>query len=118
MSAVKFTCRSDFSHHCGGVPPGGPEALTCLQSHEATLSQDCKTSLADIADFVPAPAASAPVAATTAAPAARKPMPPGITPAGRVRCAALSSAKRRDKTAAPHIVLPMPRMRRAIAPMM
>ena len=84
MSAVKFTCRSDFSHHCGGVPPGGPEALTCLQSNEATLSQDCKTSLADIADFVPAPAASAPVAATTAAPAARKPMPPGITPAGRV----------------------------------
>lgn len=84
MSAVKFTCRSDFSHHCRGVPQGGPEALTCLQSHEATLSQDCKTALADIADFVPAPAASAPVAATTAAPAARMPMPPGITPAGRV----------------------------------
>jgi hypothetical protein len=82
LSAVKFTCRSDFSHHCGGVTPGGPEALVCLHSHEAQLSQDCKTSVADIADFIAAPAVAVPAAVVV--PAKRKLKPPGLTPAGRV----------------------------------
>lgn len=84
MSAIKNTCRRDFQVHCRGVPTGGPEALACLQSHAPKLTPECKTSLADIADVVPAgAAAAAAVPAAAAAPAAR-PQPPGITPAGRI----------------------------------
>jgi hypothetical protein len=85
LSAVKFTCRSDFRRYCKGVQAGGQEALVCLQRNAARLTPDCKTSLADIADSVPASAAT-PTAATAAAPAAAapRPLPPGITPAGRV----------------------------------
>ncbi len=60
MSAIKNTCRGDFSRNCKGVPPGGPEAIACLQANAAKLSPNCKTSLADIGDSVPA-APTAPV---------------------------------------------------------
>jgi hypothetical protein len=83
MSAVKFTCRSDFRAYCHGVPQGGPEALACLQNNSAKLDPDCKTSLEDIGDALPA-AAAAPSAAAPAAVQAAHPRPPGITPAGRV----------------------------------
>jgi len=84
MSALKFTCRTDFKRYCGGIKPGGPEALGCLQRNAPRLTQGCKTSLADIADSLPA----APVAATAAAtPVVVAPAPrrlPAVTPAGRV----------------------------------
>ena len=87
QSAIQRTCRADFMRNCRGVPPGGPEALACLQRNAARLSPDCKTSVADIGDTIPAAAAAAaattPVAAAPAAAAARR-GPPGILPAGRI----------------------------------
>lgn len=61
MNAIKATCRGDFSRNCKGVPPGGPEAIACLQRNAARLSPNCKTSLADIADTAPPAAPTAPV---------------------------------------------------------
>jgi hypothetical protein len=82
LSAVKNTCGRDFKLHCKGVQPGGLEALACLQSHAVRLTPGCKTSLADIGDAVPVAATAAAVPA--AAPAAARPLPPGITPVGRI----------------------------------
>lgn len=91
LSAVKFTCRRDFQRYCKGVQAGGQEALLCLQQNAARLTPDCKTSLADIADSMPASAATptAATAAAAAAPAAAaaatpRRLPPAITPAGRI----------------------------------
>jgi hypothetical protein len=75
QSAIKFTCRRDFIVNCRGVTPGGPDALTCLQRHAATLSQDCKTSIAAIGE-------APPVAAGTSAEAAP---PPRLRPVGPLR---------------------------------
>lgn len=61
MSAIKNTCRGDFSRNCKGVPPGGPEAIACLQANAAKLSPNCKTALADIADTAAPAAPTAPV---------------------------------------------------------
>ena len=71
MNALKFTCRRDFGRVCKGVPPGGAEALACLQSNAARLSPNCKTSLADIADSVPS--GVMPATSAAAAPAAPPP---------------------------------------------
>ncbi|MBS0246171.1 MAG: hypothetical protein JSR61_06085 [Proteobacteria bacterium] len=87
MSAVKNTCRADFRRNCKGVEPGGPEALACLQRNAARLSPNCKTSLADIADSMPAEGAAVPAAAattTTTTTTEHRRLPPGITPAGRI----------------------------------
>lgn len=61
MSAIKNTCRGDFSRNCKGVPLGGPEAIACLQANAAKLSPNCKTALADIADTAAPAAPTAPV---------------------------------------------------------
>lgn len=82
LSAVKFTCRADFTRHCRGIQPGGPEALACLQRNAARLTPDCKTSLADLGDAVPAGAA--PATTTVVEEPERRRLPPGITPAGRI----------------------------------
>lgn len=87
MSAIKNTCRADYSRNCKGVPPGGPEALACLQRNAAKLSPNCQTSLADIADSIPAgaaPAAAAATTTTTTTTTEHRRLPPGITPAGRI----------------------------------
>jgi len=78
MNAIKNTCRGDFSRNCRGVTPGGPEALACLQSNAAKLSPNCKTSLADIADSLPAAPVAAPTAAAPTAPAAQRPNAPVV----------------------------------------
>jgi hypothetical protein len=65
--------------NCAGVQPGGPEALACLQRNAAKLSPDCRTSVAAIGTAAPVAATT-----TTAAPQTQRPLPPGITPAGRV----------------------------------
>jgi hypothetical protein len=83
LSAVKFTCRGDFSRHCRGIQPGGPEALACLQSNAARLTPDCKTSLAALGDAVPASAAATTTTTVVAEPERRR-LPPGITPVGRI----------------------------------
>jgi hypothetical protein len=66
MNALKFTCRHDFGRVCKGVAAGGSEALNCLQQNAARLSPNCRTSLADIADSLPAGAMPAPPAAPVA----------------------------------------------------
>lgn len=60
MKAIKFTCRREFSRFCKGVVPGGAQAVTCLKADATKLSQDCKTSLADLGDAMPPPAAARP----------------------------------------------------------
>jgi len=44
--AIKEHCRSDYMAHCMGVPPGGTEALQCLQSHVSGLSGACRRAVA------------------------------------------------------------------------
>lgn len=56
MSALQFTCKREFGRLCKNVPPG-PAAFACLQANEAKLSPNCKTSVAAIADEMPAGAA-------------------------------------------------------------
>jgi hypothetical protein len=84
LKAVKFPCRGDFTRHCRGIQPGGPEALACLQRNAPRLTPDCKTSLAALGDAVPAGAATATAAAAPAAAAPARKLPPGITPVGRI----------------------------------
>ena len=45
-AAIKEHCRSDYMAHCMGVPPGGKEALACLQHHAASLSPACRRAVA------------------------------------------------------------------------
>jgi hypothetical protein len=53
MRAVRFTCRHEFANNCRGVPPGGAEAIACLQRNPGKLTPDCKTSLAALGDTMP-----------------------------------------------------------------
>jgi hypothetical protein len=66
QSAIKFTCRRDFTVYCRGVTPGGPDAFACLQRNSARLSPNCKTSIAAVMEGAPA---EAPAAAATPEPA-------------------------------------------------
>jgi hypothetical protein len=84
VSAIRFSCRSDFGAYCKGVQPVGLEAFACLQRNAARLDPNCQAALADAADDLPAASAAAPATAPATAPAARPMMPPGMTPAGRV----------------------------------
>ena len=68
MKALKFTCRRDFRAYCRGVPEG-PEAFACLMRNSPRLSPNCRTSVADIAQSVPAGAAPPPPAAAIPPPA-------------------------------------------------
>jgi hypothetical protein len=77
-NAVKSACRSDFIAQCSGVTPGGIEALTCLQQHNATLSAGCRKAVSAVSkpkstSAEPAPAASATTLATTPVPATAAP---------------------------------------------
>jgi len=75
LNTIKVTCRGDFRRNCRGVPPGGAEAIACLQRHARKLAPNCKISLADIADSLPA----TPVAAVAPPPpAARRPNAPVV----------------------------------------
>jgi hypothetical protein len=67
LKALKFTCRADFSRHCKGIPPG-PEAFVCLQAHQGQLTPNCRTSVAAIADEMPAGGMSAAAVAAPVAP--------------------------------------------------
>ncbi|TAV50586.1 hypothetical protein ELI02_18185 [Rhizobium leguminosarum] len=77
-NAIKAECRSDFIAQCSGVTPGGIEALTCLQQHNATLSAGCRKAVSAVSkpkstSAEPAPAAPATTAATAPAPATGTP---------------------------------------------
>ncbi len=47
-NAVRSACRSDFIAQCSGVTPGGMEALTCLQQHNASLSKPCREAISNL----------------------------------------------------------------------
>jgi hypothetical protein len=79
LSAVKFTCGRDFKRYCNGIPPGGPEALGCLQRNAPRLTPNCKTALADIADQMP------PAPTAVAVP------PPAVAPAAPPRPSAVNA---------------------------
>ncbi|MBY5820707.1 hypothetical protein HFN60_34620 [Rhizobium leguminosarum] len=80
-SAVKSACQRDFMAQCSGVTPGGTEALTCLQQHNATLSAPCQQAVAALggsagggsAGSTPATGGAAATVATTPAPRAMMP---------------------------------------------
>jgi hypothetical protein len=75
ISAIRGSCRSDFMANCGGVTPGGRDALECLKRNLATLSPACKAAVSAV---IPAPAPQQPAAA---APPAPPPPAPAAPPA-------------------------------------
>src|ERR1700750_1531669 len=55
--AIRSACRSDYIAHCSSVPPGGLEALQCLQKHMSSLSGSCKSAVSAVEAPAAAPAA-------------------------------------------------------------
>ncbi|NKK68549.1 hypothetical protein [Rhizobium leguminosarum] len=80
-NAVKSACQRDFMAQCSGVTPGGTEALSCLQQHNAALSAPCQQAVAALggpagggsAGSTPASGGAAATVATTPAPRAMMP---------------------------------------------
>jgi Cysteine rich repeat len=58
--AIKSNCRRDYRRHCRGIPPGGPEALACLERNIALLRPQCKVSVAAVERTAPAVVAPPP----------------------------------------------------------
>ncbi|WP_018896873.1 hypothetical protein [Rhizobium sp. 2MFCol3.1] len=76
-NAVRSACRSDFIAQCSGVTPGGMEALTCLQKHDASLSKACRDAISALEgpkktsnDAAPTQAPSTPQTTAATPPAA------------------------------------------------
>lgn len=85
QQALKSACQSDYRANCASVPPGGSEALQCLQTNLSKLSPSCQQAVtaASGGGGGAAPAATAPApapAATPAAPAAATPAPAPAKP--------------------------------------
>ncbi len=55
--AMREHCRADYMELCRRVPPGGKEALQCMQRHYASLSPRCKTAVAPTMHMAPPKAA-------------------------------------------------------------
>ncbi|MGO4486256.1 hypothetical protein ACVITL_004010 [Rhizobium pisi] len=72
-NAVKSACQRDFMAQCSGVTPGGAEALSCLQQHNAALSAPCQQAVAALGGSAPASGNTA--ATAPSAPAAGAMMP-------------------------------------------
>lgn len=88
QDAIRQSCRSDFMANCGGVQPGGQEALQCLQHNVGKLSPACKTAVsatmppaAAAPAKAPAPAAKTPAKSPPPAAAAAPPPPPAANAA-------------------------------------
>ena len=45
QEAIRHSCRGDYIAHCMSVPPGGADALHCLQRNLAQLSQPCQSAV-------------------------------------------------------------------------
>lgn len=75
QTALRQLCGADYMAKCGHVPPATREALQCLQSKSAELSENCRGALALFSPAgapQPAPArAAAPAPAAAAAAPAR-----------------------------------------------
>lgn len=72
QEAIRQSCRADFMANCGGVQPGGKEALQCLQHNIGKLSPACKSAVSATLS-PPAKTAHPPAAA---APSTHAPPPP------------------------------------------
>ncbi|EJZ16827.1 hypothetical protein, partial [Rhizobium sp. Pop5] len=72
-NAVKSACQRDFMAQCSGVTPGGAEALSCLQQHNAALSAPCQQAVAALGGSAPASGNAGAAPATTPAPAGMMP---------------------------------------------
>jgi hypothetical protein len=91
-SAIKSQCRNDYISHCASVPPGGIDALRCLQKNMSSLSSSCQTAVRAVSApsetaaepaAAPAKPAAEPTAATPKAEpatAAQKPEPAVAAP--------------------------------------
>ena len=44
---VKVTCAKDLTTYCSKIPPGRGRLYYCLRSHDADLSEECKSALND-----------------------------------------------------------------------
>ncbi len=97
-NAIRSACRSDFIAKCSGVQPGGIEALTCLQQHEATLAPACKQAVSAISTKPKStstqPAQPSGNAAATPAPSASP--QGGSAPPTQAQRNAIKSACQRD----------------------
>jgi len=100
QSAIRSSCRSDFTAKCSGVTPGGKDALACLQKNVNGLSPACKTAVSATLP-PPAPAAAAKPA---------EPAPPKAAAAPAPAPAAATA------TAAPVVSAPPPKAKVAPAP--
>lgn len=76
-NAIRSACRADFIAQCSGVTPGGMEALSCLQKHDASLSKPCRDAISAVEgtkkssnDTAPAQAPSAQQTTAATPPAA------------------------------------------------
>jgi hypothetical protein len=85
IAAIRSACRSDYPRVCADVPPGGAQALRCLQKNTTDVSTACQNAVAAVAGGAAASAGSAPAqeaatspAAPAAAPAAPSAAPPVI----------------------------------------
>jgi hypothetical protein len=80
QAALRQFCGADYMAKCGNVPPATREALQCLQSHSAELSENCRGALAL---FSPGNPSGTPSSAPPPAPArAAMPAPaPAVRPA-------------------------------------
>jgi hypothetical protein len=79
---MKAHCRSDYMAKCAGVPPGGKDALQCLQRHVNGLSPGCKSAVAaTMPRSAPPPAAAAPARTKPKAVARPAPAPAAPPPA-------------------------------------
>lgn len=47
--APRDNCKQDIQKLCPDIKPGGGELLACVQEKKAELSQQCSTTLADLA---------------------------------------------------------------------
>src|ERR1700709_337805 len=63
LEAIRSACRSDYIAHCSSVPPGGLEALQCLQKNMSSLSGSCKSAVTAVEAPAPAAKSETPAAA-------------------------------------------------------
>ncbi|MBR0716369.1 cysteine rich repeat-containing protein [Bradyrhizobium liaoningense] len=95
-SAIRSACRSDYQSHCASVPPGGAEALQCLQKNMSSLSSSCQSAVRAIEPAAAPKTEAAPAAPKTeATPAATAPAAePAAKPAAATTAAPKSSAEK------------------------
>jgi hypothetical protein len=109
-TAIKSQCRNDYIAHCASVPPGGKEALQCLQKNMSTLSSSCQTAVRAVSApsetaaepaAAPAKPATEPTAAAPKEPTAEAPKaePATATPKAAVSSAPASSTARKPSSA-------------------